>query len=172
LHCPYCHGYEVATKQLGVLATLPSIHTAMLLPDWGPTTLFTNGLFNPDEEQTAALASRNVTVETDPVVALLGDAPAISGMQLADGRVVPLDALFTTPRVRLASPLAEQLGCALEDGPLGPLVAVDDFKATSVPGVYAAGDAASRMHNATIASASGVMAGAAAHQSLVFARAA
>ncbi len=168
LHCPYCHGYEVATRRLGVLATMPSIHVAMLLPDWGPTTLFTNGVFVPDAAQTAALASRQVTVEATPVTAILGDAPGMTAVQLADDRIVPIDALFTTPRARLASPLAEQLGCAIADGPLGPLIAVDELNATSVPGVYAAGDAASRMKNATQASASGVMAGAAAHQSLIF----
>lgn len=170
LHCPYCHGYEVANGQLGMLATFPSIHTAMLLPDWGPTTLFTNGVFDLDQEQLTALASRGITVETVPVVGILGDAPGISGVELADGRIIPIDALFTNPRTRLASSLAEQLGCAITEGPLGPYIVVDDFKATSVPGVYAAGDAASPWANATAASASGVMAGAAAHQSLIFIR--
>jgi thioredoxin reductase len=96
-HCPYCHGYEVATKRLGVLATIPKIHQAIMLPDWGPTTFFTNGVFEPEEEQLADLARRNVTIETTPVAAVLGDAPAISGLELADGRVVPIDAIFTTP---------------------------------------------------------------------------
>ncbi len=168
LHCPFCHGYEYAGRQLGVLATMPMIHQAMLLPDWGPTTFFTNGVFDPDEEQAADLARRQVTVESTPVTALVGDGLALSGVRLADGRVVPIDALFVAPRARLVSSLAEQLGCALEDGPLGPVIAVDDGKRTSVPGVFAAGDAANRMQNATLASASGVMAGAAAYQSLVF----
>tara|TARA_R100000049_G_C1951776_1_gene100179 strand:- start:1958 stop:2101 length:144 start_codon:yes stop_codon:yes gene_type:complete len=39
---------------------------------------------------------------------------------------------------------------------------------TTVPGVYSAGDTASPMHNATLASAAGVMAGIGAHQSLIF----
>src|SRR5688572_15196043 len=35
LHCPYCHGYEVADTRLGVLATGEgSMHHALLLPDW------------------------------------------------------------------------------------------------------------------------------------------
>jgi thioredoxin reductase len=38
---------------------------------------------------------------------------------------------------------------------------------TSVAGVYAAGDAITPMHNATLAAASGVLAGVAAHQSLM-----
>ncbi|MRA88400.1 NAD(P)/FAD-dependent oxidoreductase, partial [Bacillus thuringiensis] len=49
LHCPYCHGYEVADQPLGVLAAHPmSSHQAALLPDWGPTTYFTQGEFEPD----------------------------------------------------------------------------------------------------------------------------
>jgi len=68
----------------------------------------------------------------------------------------------------MASPLAEQLGCAFADGPLGPVIAVDDKQQTSVPGVYAAGDAARMMHNIAFAVSGGAMAGVAAHQSLVF----
>ncbi|MBJ7455994.1 MAG: NAD(P)/FAD-dependent oxidoreductase, partial [Thermoleophilia bacterium] len=44
---------------------------------------------------------------------------------------------------------------------------VDEWKQTTVPGVYAAGDAATPMHNATLASAAGVLAGVGAHQSLL-----
>jgi thioredoxin reductase len=46
-------------------------------------------------------------------------------------------------------------------------VKVDEWRQTSVHGVYAAGDAASFRHNATLASADGVMAGIGAHQSLM-----
>jgi thioredoxin reductase len=168
LHCPYCHGYEVAGRPLGVLANHAlSTHQAGMLPDWGPTTYFTQGEFEPEAGQAAYLASRGVTIERSPVVELLGAAPALEAVRLADGRVVPVVALFTAARMRLASPLAEQLGCALDDGPLGPRLRVDDFKQTTVPGVFAAGDAATPMHNATLASASGVMAGVCAHRSLM-----
>src|SRR5215467_8761304 len=45
LHCFYCHGYEVAGRRLGVLATSErALQTAILLPDWSEhVTLFTNG---------------------------------------------------------------------------------------------------------------------------------
>ena len=39
---------------------------------------------------------------------------------------------------------------------------------TTVPGVYAAGDLTLMRHNATLASAEGVLAGVGAHQALVF----
>ncbi|MGK9231125.1 NAD(P)/FAD-dependent oxidoreductase [Inquilinus limosus] len=168
LHCPYCHGYEVAGRPLGVLANHPlSAHQAAMLPDWGPTTHFTQGVFEPDAEQAAHLAARGVRIERSPIVELLGTAPALEAVRLADGRVVAVAALFTAARTRMASPLAEQLGCAVDDGPTGPCLRVDDFKQTTVRGVFAAGDAANPMHNATLASASGVMAGVCAHRSLM-----
>ena len=167
LHCPYCHGYEVRDRPLGVLASHPmSAHQAILIPDWGPTPLFTHGLFEPDAEQSALLGARGVTIERQPVVALLGNGPELDAVRLADGRTIPLKAMFVTPRTSVASPLVQQLGCALDEGISGPVVRVDDWKATTIRGVYAAGDAASLMHNATLASASGVLAGVGAHQSL------
>lgn len=168
LHCPYCHGYEVADRRLGVLAIAPqSLHQALLLPDWGPVTLFTNGVFEPDAEQRAELDARGVTVEPRRVVQLLGDAPALSGVQLDDGRVIPVEALFTGTRTRFADGLAEALGCAIDEGPFGPLVRTDPMtRATTVAGVFAAGDAIRFPHNATWASADGVAAGVFSHASL------
>lgn len=170
LHCPYCHGYEVRDHPLGIIANHPmSAHQAALIPDWGPSTYFTQGQYEPDDAERARLEARGVAIERVPVVALIGDAPALSAVQLADGRTIEVSALFTAPRTRLSSDVAVQLGCALEDGPTGPFISIDAWGLTSVPGVYAAGDATSPMHNATFASASGVKAGVGAHQSLVFA---
>ena len=176
LHCPYCHGYEVADGRLGVLATSAlSVHQALLLPDWSAdVTLFTNDVFTPDATQLAALTARGVRVEPRRVEALVGDpraddALALAGLRVAGGEVVPVDALFTGSRTRMASPLAEQLGCALDEGPVGPTIRTDVRKATTVPGVYAAGDAALTMYSASFAAADGAMAGVAAHQSLALA---
>lgn len=169
LHCPYCHGYEVAGRALGVVANgAGSGHQALLVTDWGPVTFFTQGqpLAEPDLE--AKLAARGALIEPTPVVELLGDAPGLDAVRLNDGRVVPVGALFVAPKTEVASPLAAQLGCAFDDGMTGPHLRVDDFKMTSVPGVFAAGDAAAAMHNATLASAAGVLAGVSAHRSLVF----
>ncbi|MFV3129549.1 NAD(P)/FAD-dependent oxidoreductase [Niveispirillum sp. KHB5.9] len=168
LHCPYCHGYEVADRPLGVLATQAGAdQKALLIADWGPATLFTQGRFTPEPEMAAKLAARGVTVEISPIVELLGDAPDLSAVRLADGRVLPLTALFVGPQTSMASPLAEQLGCAFEDGHSGPTLRVDAFKQTSVPGVYGAGDATMGMHSAPLAAASGTLAGVGAHRSLL-----
>jgi len=172
LHCFYCHGYEVAGRRLGVLATSErSLQTAMLLPDWSEhVTLFTNGAIQLTGEQLAALAARRVVVETEAVDALLGTPPTLSALRLRDGRAIAMDAVFTTPRIRMTSPLAEQLGCKFDDGPSGPFIRTETDKQTSVHGVYAAGDAARPGHNASWAAADGVTAGISAHQSLTLAQ--
>jgi thioredoxin reductase len=164
-HCPYCHGYELDQGHIGVLAVGPaSIHQALMLPDWGRTTFFTNNVFTPDNEESAQLVRRGVTVESTPVAEITGRAD----LRLADGRTVSLAGLFTAPATRPASPIAEQLGCAMEDGPLGPFIRVDGMKETSVPGVFACGDAARAAGNVSFAVGDGAMAGVAAHRSLMF----
>ena len=169
LHCPYCHGYEVADRRLGVLATGAILHQAILLGDWSArVTLFANGV-ELDDEQRAELARRGVRIEERRVLELVGEAPTLAGVRVADGSIVEVDAVFTGAPTRLASPLAEQLGCAMDDGPFGPIVRTDAWRATTVSGVFCAGDAARAPHNATWAAADGVTAGIKAHQSLVFA---
>ena len=168
LHCPYCHGYEVRDRPIAAIANhAAAVHQAMILPDWGPTTYFTQGVFEPSEAEAALLTARGVRIERTPVTELLGEAPATRAVRLADGRTLPVSAVFTSPITRIASPLADQLGCAFADGMTGAHILVDTMQQTTVAGLFAAGDAAQPMHNATLASAAGVMAGVAAHRSLV-----
>lgn len=169
LHCPYCHGFEYAGRQLGVLQTLPvSLHQALLLADWGPTTLYLNGGDGPDADTLAKLRRRDVTIEPARITALDGEGVHLSSLHLENGREAHINALYIAPRTRLNSAIAEQLGCALDEGPFGPVIRTDPAKLTSVSGVYAAGDAARVPHNATWAAADGVTAGTSLHQALVF----
>jgi len=169
LHCPYCHGYEVSGQRLGVLYLTPkSIMQSMLISEWGPTTLYLDGTAEPEPDVLAELAKRGVAIERAPVSALHGRGPALSSIELADGRTSELDALYIGPRTRLNSSIPQQLGCELEDAPLGPIVRVDAERMTTVPGVYAAGDITRGAHTVTWAAADGVTAGLAVHRSLVF----
>jgi len=164
-HCPYCHGYELDQGPVGVLAVSEmSMHQAMMLPDWGPTTFFLNGAFAPDENQRAELTRRGVTVEAEPVARISGND---ANVELRDGRIVHLAGLFTATRTSPSSPLAEQLGCALEQGPAGPFIQTDAVKETTVPGVFACGDAARAMGSVAFAVADGAQAGFGAHRSLM-----
>lgn len=164
-HCPYCHGYELEQGRIGVLATSAlAMHHALMLPDWGTVTLFLNSAFEPDQEQLDHLARRGVTIERAPVRAIGGHAT----VELRDGRALEMDGLFVVSRLHSASPLAEQLGCEMEEGPMGHYVYTNMVKATSVAGVYACGDAARQSGNVALAVGDGTMAGVGAHQSLIF----
>jgi thioredoxin reductase len=167
LHCPYCHGYEVSGRSLGVLSvSSASLQQALLVCDWGPTTFYANGV-EIDGPGLAQLERRRVKIEPSPVARLEGERDGLSAIRLADGRSRPLDALFISPRNRLNSEIAKQIGCDIQNGAVGQIITVDDMKMTTVEGVFAAGDVARLMHNITFACADGVMAAMAIHRSLV-----
>ncbi len=168
LHCPYCHGIEFSDQPLGVLYRTPmSVHQASLITQWGPVTLFLNGAVL-EEAEAAELAAYGVRVENTPVAQLIGQDKALSAIGLQDGREVPLAALYVAPRSCLSSPLADQLGAEVEDGPMGALIRTDAGKMTNIPGLYAAGDIARAPHSVSWAVADGVTAGTSVHRSLVF----
>jgi thioredoxin reductase len=169
LHCPYCHGYEFSGQRLGVLSVSPmSLHQAMLIAEWGPTTLYLNGASQPDDASLAQLQERGVAIEPAAVRTLQGEGAQLSAIELTDGRTSGVDALYLGPRTRLNSEIAQCLGCELDEGRFGSIIRTDDARMTTVSGVYAAGDITRDVHNATWASADGVTAGMAVHRSLIF----
>ena len=164
-HCPYCHGFELERGRIGVIAVGEvSMHHALMLPDWGTTTFFVNAAFEPDDAQRAALAARGVAIEPARIARVADTAT----VELEDGRRLPMDGLFVATRTRVNGPLAHDLGCAFEAGPLGDFIRTDALKATSVPGVFACGDAARGAHSVAFAIGDGAQAGASVHRTLLF----
>lgn len=164
-HCPYCHGYELNQGPIGVIAGSElSMHHALMLPDWGPTTLLLNDAFTPDAEQLAALTARGTTLERCPISAITGHAD----IELNDGRVLFFAGLFAMAPFELASPIATDLGLEMEQGPLGATIKTDVMKETSLPGVFACGDAARPIASVALAVGDGNLAGAGVHRSLMF----
>lgn len=168
LHCPYCHGFEFAGQRLGVLYRRPaSVHQALLIAEWGPTTLYLNGA-TLDEAEAAMLRKRGIAIEPAPLQSVIGDGPQLTAAVLEDGRESPLDALYVAPYSSLASPIAAELGAAIEEAPLGEIVITDAERKTTVPGLYAAGDIAHAPHSVSLAVADGATAALSVHRALVF----
>jgi thioredoxin reductase len=164
-HCPYCHGYELDQGRIAVIASGPmSLHQAQLIPEWGAVTFFTNGIVTLDDSGRRNLRARRVTVEETPIARLAGSADII----LRDGRQLSFAGIFTAPRNAPATRIAESSGCALVETPMGVQIRTDDTKETSVPGVFACGDAARVPHSVSLAVADGAWAGAQVHRSLVW----
>ncbi|KAA0183042.1 NAD(P)/FAD-dependent oxidoreductase [Cupriavidus gilardii] len=169
IHCPYCHGFEFSDQRLGVLSMSPmSVHQAMLIAEWGPTTLYLNGEPLPGNGVLSELKKRGVAVEPARVRALHGEGARLSAIEFADGGTAPIDALFVGPRNYPNSDIARQLGCGIQETPFGSIIQTDDLKTTTVNGVHAAGDITRGAHSVTWACSDGVMAGVAVHRSLVF----
>ena len=140
LHCPYCHGWEVRDQAIGVLGTSPhSITHAHLLRSWSDDVTFFPHTQTVSAEERATLDARDIVVVDGLVAEVVVTDDRLRAVLLADGRVVERDALFIRPAVvaHEGSPAA-LLGRELQPG---GLVRVDAEGRTSVPGVWAAGNA-------------------------------
>lgn len=164
-HCPYCHGYELDQGQIGVIAANPlSVHQAQLLPEWGSVTFLTNGVVELDEPTLQDLSKRGVTVEAARIDRIEGHADVV----LTDGRRLGFAGLFTASKNAPSTPIAEELGCALAETPMGTQIQTSETKETNITGVFACGDAARVPHSVSLAVADGAWAGAQIHRSLVW----
>lgn len=168
LHCPYCHGFEVADRRLGILYFSPlSAHVASMLPDWsGDLTLFADG-HAIEPEFRAWLQRKGIKLFEPKVSRIIETDGVISSVVLATGEEVGLDALFVGPKQKPSADFHTQLGLAMDEMPLGPVIHVDEMYQTSVPGIYAAGDVASPRQAAPLAMAAGNLAGVNCHHSLL-----
>lgn len=163
--CPYCHGYECDKGPIAVIGTGPgSEHQAQLLAEWGQVDFLTRGLVPLDDAMRTDLARRRVTLIDTPV-AEISDRATVT---LTDGTTRSYNGIFTATTFAPSSPIAAQLGCEMEENPMGRIVKVDGMQATSVPGVFACGDAATFMASVSIAVGKGSLAGIACHRTMVF----
>jgi thioredoxin reductase len=168
IHCPYCHGYEVAGGKLGLLYSSPaSLHATVLLKDWADDlTLFTNGLDLPQGEE-AKVERRGVRLYEGKVARLLHENGQLRAALMESGKEVPLDAMLAHPPIAPSARLHEDIGAETVESLLGPYVKVDDEFTTTVPGVFAAGDLAGPRHSINNATFGGMMAGVGLHRSLL-----
>ncbi|NUP51658.1 MAG: NAD(P)/FAD-dependent oxidoreductase [Catenulispora sp.] len=139
--CPYCHGWEVQDGALATLATGPmSTHHTLLLRQWSDDLVyFLNGHPLEDADR-AKLTARGVVVEERLVSRVVETDGRLTGVELADGTVVPREAVFLVPQLRPNSSLLEALGCEADPETGWPVLGPGGR--TSVPGVWAAGNVA------------------------------
>jgi thioredoxin reductase/SAM-dependent methyltransferase len=177
LHCPYCHGWEVRDRRIGVLATSPmSLHQIELLRQWSPDVVaFTAAAGELGDDVHERLHARGIRTVASPVVAVTGpddaaeeaDGGAIGAVLTADGQRVAIDAIFTGGQLEPHDGFVAALDLARADGPVGSFIAVDAAGATSHPLVWAAGNVVAPMANVPLSMGAGSMAGAAINGALV-----
>jgi thioredoxin reductase len=133
LHCPYCHGFEVRDRPLGVLGGSPeTVAHALLIRQWSDdVTFFSHGYEStPDERH--RLAARGIRIVDGMVTRLIVDGDRLAGVELDWASVVAPHALFVRPRLVPGDGLLAALDAVVVDERTGR---------TSAPGVWAAGNA-------------------------------
>lgn len=167
LHCPYCHGFEVAEQRLGMLVRHGmELQLARLYREWSrQLTMFSNGTV-VDELVREGLDDLGVPLVEGLVLRIDHEDGQLRSVVTADEEV-QLDALFAPAPTSFTSRIGIDLGCSVDEGPVGPFFTTDGHGLTSVEGVYAAGDIIRQAHSLGFAVADGVAAGVAAHHALL-----
>lgn len=140
LHCPYCHGYEVRDRPLGVIWNGPATPGyAQIVRQWSPDVV----LFSPpgtlSETQREELMARAIGIVGGDVTRIEVSGDRLTGVVVDDQLTVPREALFVPPGFAPHSRLLQHLGCATDDE---GWVVTGSAGSTSVDGVRVAGNVA------------------------------
>jgi len=149
-HCAFCDGWEVRDRALALRGSgAGAARSALVLAGWSDdVVLCTDGAPDPGG---ALLAAAGVRVRTEPIARLAGRDGRLARIEFSHGPAEPRDALFVNTRRDQPNTLAAALGCELTGA---GTIDTDPDGRTDVPGVYAAGDAATA-HSRSVANAIG-----------------
>lgn len=157
-HCPYCDGWEVRDKKLGVYArNKEGWELALALKGWSAeVTLFTDGKNSVKPFQREQLTANGIPVISLPIARIEGVEGQLERIVFKNGDVYPCDALFFVNGYTQQCNLAETFGCEVSKK---GVVVTNKAQQTNTPGLYVAGDADKDMHLVVVAAAEGAKAG-------------
>ena len=165
LHCPYCHGWEVRDRPLGVLGGSPdALRYAQIVRQWSADVVFFTPAGSLTTAEQAELAARAIGVVHGSVRRVVVEDDRLCGVEMADGRVIRREAVFVPPRPVPNNELLVALGVAV-DGNGWPTR--DASGLTSVPGVWVAGNVANPRAQVITAAGEGSAAAIAINADLV-----
>ncbi|MHA7208846.1 NAD(P)/FAD-dependent oxidoreductase [Arthrobacter sp. MDT1-65] len=171
VHCPYCHGYEIRGRRIGVLGTGPlSVHQTLLFRQWSDDiTLFLNDMVVPTDEEWDRLAARSVRVVDGAVLSVDASDGTLTGVTVRGGTSFGLQALAVGTRMEARGALLAPLGLPAQEHPsgMGHSLVGGPMGSTAAPGVYLAGNVSNLAAQVVVAAAEGTMAGAAINADLV-----
>ncbi|WP_037367228.1 methyltransferase domain-containing protein [Amycolatopsis orientalis] len=171
LHCPYCHGWEVRDRAIGVLSTGPmTVHQALMWRQLsGDVVVFRHTHGDFDE---APLLARGIRIVDGVVAAVETENDQLTGVRLESGEVVAREALAVAAPAKTRAGFLAPLG--IEPEPvefngfvIGTRVPADATGRTSVPGLWVAGNVTDMRAQVVVSAAAGLTAGAAINGDLV-----
>lgn len=175
VHCPYCHGWEVRDRPIGILATGPqAMHQALLFRQLSAdVTFFAHTRPVPTGEEAEQLAALGIPVVPGEVTALETADDRIVGVRLSDGSVVDREVIAVSSRMVARAQFLAPLGLTTVQHPrgIGEYIPADPTGLTEIPGVWVAGNVTDPMAQVGTAAAGGATAGAVINADLVLAEA-
>ncbi len=171
LHCPYCHGWEVRDRAVGVIGTNAfAVHGALLWRQWtDDVVLFLHDVPPLTDEQAEQLAARDVTVVEGPVAEVVARDGRLAGVRSADGSVVARETLVVGTRMVARADFLTGLGLEAVEHPsgMGVHLPADPMGRSTVPGVWLAGNVTDLSAQVGGAAAGGAFAAAQLNMDLV-----
>lgn len=164
-HCPYCDGFEVRDQPLAVhgVGDRCGGAYALLMTQWSrQVVLYSDGPAQLSATMRDALGARGVPVDERRLRRIAEAGQGIE-LELADGARPWHRALFFDLVATQRSDLARRLGAQLDER---GGVCVDRHEATSVPGLYVAGDASRDALQSIVAAGEGCSAAVAINTAL------
>ncbi|MFJ1746952.1 NAD(P)/FAD-dependent oxidoreductase [Streptomyces sp. NPDC088116] len=171
VHCPYCHGWEIRDRAIGVLAAGPmSVHQAMLFRQWSDDiTLFSHTMAPPAAEEARQLAARGIRVVDGEVASVEIADDRLVGVRLGDGTLVAREAVAVASRMVPRADFLAGLGLRPQAHPsgAGEYIPADASGRTDVPEVWVAGNVTDLVAQVGAAAAGAAAAAAAINADLI-----
>ena len=167
LHCPYCHGYEVRNERTGIIGNREqAFELASLISNWTEDlTLFTNGISTLTSQQELELQHHRIRIVKKEIEYLDHSSGFVQNIVFKDQSKEPVKAIYLRPPFEQHSDIPEMMGCELTED---RYLKIDAFQETTVPGVYAVGDNASRLRTVANAVSMGTAAGIIVSRKMIF----
>jgi thioredoxin reductase (NADPH) len=165
--CPICDAYEVIDQRIGVLGRTDSAcKKALFLRTYSRqvTLLPTDDPKGMSDDIRKELQQAGVTMPDERVTDVERKGELIEAL-LRDGTRCEFDVIYPVMGCEVRSGLAQALGARTNE--IG-CVHVDECQSTSVPGLYAAGDVVSDLHQISVGIGHAAIAATKIHNSLPY----
>lgn len=163
--CPYCDGWEMRNKRVAVYGHRKrGLEMARAMTSWAnDIVICSDGPARYSAEEHRHIDANGIRLIETRVAELEGRGGKLKAVVFRDGSRLPRDTLFFDTPSRSQSTLAASLGCKFSrDGG----VLCGEFEATSVPGVFVAGNIIRDVQLSIVAAAEGARAAFGINRSL------
>jgi thioredoxin reductase len=155
--CPYCDGWETRNQHIAIYGNgRKGFEMARAMTAWSSKlTLCTDGPARLSGKQREQLTASGIQVISTKIHSLIGKQGWLRAIRFIDNHQIACEALFFDTASASQSQLAQSLGCRMSSK---GAIHCTGYEASSVPGVYAAGNIVRDVQLSIVAAAEGARA--------------